>query len=80
MNFTDQLKVAQNIIAQKGMSGIDLFSEMAKSMSLLNGIASQGGMTEQMPQEVPPEPLTQPINPQETQQSPMGESGLEMPV
>lgn len=80
MNFTERLKIAQNIIAQKGLSNIDLFAEIARSEALVSAISSQGGITEGIPPEAPSEPLTAPINPQETQQSPTGESGLETPV
>lgn len=53
MNFSDRLKVAQNIIARGGIGGVDLYSELAKSEALMNGIGAEMAMRPPAPQEMP---------------------------
>jgi hypothetical protein len=53
MNFSDRLKVAQNIIARGGIGGVDLYSELAKSEALMNGIGAEMAMRPPTPQEMP---------------------------
>ena len=38
------LKVAQNIAARGGMTEVDLHSELARSVALLNGLDAEAGM------------------------------------
>ena len=44
MRFSEILKVAQNIIARGGMSEVDLYAEVARSVALMNGISAEMDM------------------------------------
>jgi len=63
MNASERWRVLNNIIAQKGID-IDLYAELGKVESMINGIDQQG----MMPPPVPPE-IT----------NPQGELGAEPP-
>lgn len=66
---TERYQILQNIIAQKGISDVDLWSELAKVESMINGI-DQSNM---MPPPVPPEIMTgQPTEPTEMPEQEMG--------
>lgn len=68
---TERYKILQNIIAQKGMDA-DLWTELAKVESMINGIDQQGMMPPPVPSELtnpqgelgaepPPEPIETPM-------------------